>query len=625
MSSLLISMPWASTARPSLGIGALVAAARRNGFECRATYPSLQFAARLGIEVYELIADTPSLFALAEHLFAVDIFGLTELDSDSFLERYSETPSASVSSGANPFQVVRDDLIPSYLDELTSQILRTEPNFIGFSCTFNQVLPSLALARRIKDRQPQIRIALGGASVHDCMGEAYAYAFRAYIDHVFTGESDDSFVELLRRLTKGASPEVPGVTVDGHLQEPARLVTAMDQLPTPDYDDWFEERNALVESGAALPQAVTLPYESARGCWWGAKHHCTFCGLNNLGLTYRVKNESRTVEEIVELASRYRVLNFMAADNILNHQAYGGLLSRLARLGIDLNLFYEIKSNVRRGHVAALASARVRSVQPGVESFSDHVLQLMRKGVTALQNVQMLKWLAEFNIAPSYNILVGFPGETDEDFDEIVRVMEAIRDLPPPSGRATFVQVHRFAPFHDKPNEFGIEGLRPADYYRFLIPPAVAPADGYAFFFERDIPRDAAVFRHLDRVNAVIERWRVQTIRRRARLGAGCVVVESFAVDEQKSDVVLEDAAAVMFVLLDADTTLDGLRRTVGRRFDNGVIDRSLSKLIDAEVVIRVGDRFVATVPLATPHLPSELTDWCEKWSGIPPDEMHGH
>ena len=35
----------------------------------------------------------------------------------------------------------------------------------------------------------------------------------------------------------------------------------------------------------------------------------------------------------------------------------------------------------------------------------------MRKGVTALQNLRLLKWCAEIGITPAWNLLYGFPGE----------------------------------------------------------------------------------------------------------------------------------------------------------------------------------------------------------------------
>ena len=47
----------------------------------------------------------------------------------------------------------------------------------------------------------------------------------------------------------------------------------------------------------------------------------------------------------------------------------------------------------------------MRRIQPGIESLSDHVLKLMRKGTTALQNIQLLKWCREYGVQPEWNLL----------------------------------------------------------------------------------------------------------------------------------------------------------------------------------------------------------------------------
>jgi radical SAM superfamily enzyme YgiQ (UPF0313 family) len=62
---------------------------------------------------------------------------------------------------------------------------------------------------------------------------------------------------------------------------------------------------------------VRLPFESARGCWWGMRHHCTFCGLNGQTMAFRAKRPQRVLEELRDLARRYHSFKFMAVDNII--------------------------------------------------------------------------------------------------------------------------------------------------------------------------------------------------------------------------------------------------------------------------------------------------------------------
>src|SRR4029077_7134134 len=164
-----------------------------------------------------------------------------------------------------------------------------------------------------------------------------------------------------------------------------------------------------------------------RGCWWGAAHQCTFCGLNGTSLSYRSKSPERVLAEGRELEDRYGVSDFEAVDNILDMGYHKTLLPELAAArrppsangprrplsangqSRDRRIFYEIKANVSRAQVAALVDAGVMWVQPGIESLHSEVLALMDKGIQGWQNVQLLKWARELGLRLSWSILWGFP------------------------------------------------------------------------------------------------------------------------------------------------------------------------------------------------------------------------
>ena len=107
-------------------------------------------------------------------------------------------------------------------------------------------------------------------------------------------------------------------------------------------------------------------------------------------------------------------------------------------------------------------------IQPGIESLSDHVLKLMRKGTTALRNIQLLKWAREFNIIAEWNILYGFPGETPDDYRDILELLPAIRFLRPPCAAGP-IRLDRFSPYHKSPADFGLLNVRPLKTYRHTL------------------------------------------------------------------------------------------------------------------------------------------------------------
>ena len=102
-------------------------------------------------------------------------------------------------------------------------------------------------------------------------------------------------------------------------------------------------------------------------------------------------------------------------DNILDFRYFDTLIPRLAGSPLKLDLFYALKANLRKDQLRALRDAGISKIQPGIESLSDDVLRRMRKGETALQNIQLLKWCRELGLKTAWNLIWWFPGEPAEE------------------------------------------------------------------------------------------------------------------------------------------------------------------------------------------------------------------
>lgn len=600
-------MPWASNNRPSLALGVLTTLAKARGCACSAHYPSFDFAARIGIDAYEALAENSRLFGLSEHLFATAVFGVERLRSDDFLPHSGE-------AGGQLFRHLRDEIIPDFIDQVVAEVLREAPDIVGFSCTFNQIFASLAVARQLKARQPDITILIGGACMHGPMGEAYARAFPHWLDHVFTGEAEESFARYLDQWGQEDAAPIPGVTAAGHLQ----VASSAAERPfvsasIPDHGDWFKAREPWQRQLPALRQKeIAIPFESSRGCWWGEKSHCTFCGLNNEGMHYRTKPADQLIRELTTLADRHHCVSFMAADNILDHRAFTTWLPQLTGLDLDLRIFYEIKANLSRDKVADLAAAGIRWVQPGIESFSDAVLKLMRKGITGLQNLALLRLTAEFGISVSYNVLVGFPGESEEDYREQIALLQQVHHLPPPSGEATPVQVHRFSPFFKDPQGHGLHNVRPCAYYQHLLPAEVGPVDAFAYFFERDMPPDAPLHTWIEPLNTCLRSWQAAsgTVWRGMRLGPGFIeiVTRREGVEDRFS---LSRLESTLVILADEVTSRQRLQsHFAGTATHPDTVHAAVDRLLEHGVLVRAGDRLLTCMPYEQAKRTAQLQAW---------------
>jgi len=132
-----------------------------------------------------------------------------------------------------------------------------------------------------------------------------------------------------------------------------------------------------------------------------------------------------------------------------------------------VTLFYETKSNLKKEQVRLLRDAGVTMIQPGIESFSDEVLRLMKKGVSGLQNIQLLKWCKEIGVEPLWNFLLGFPGETPDEYARMAAVMARVCHLPGPTG-VTAIRLDRFSPNFIDAAQFGFTRVRPLPFYGFI-------------------------------------------------------------------------------------------------------------------------------------------------------------
>ena len=147
-----------------------------------------------------------------------------------------------------------------------------------------------------------------------------------------TSRSLPCCAESRRARTRRAYQASPACAGARSSYAPAQRQHALGSLPIPDYDDFFAAAHELELPSTVAGAEVSIPFESARGCWWGAKHHCSFCGIFTGQLAFRSKSPERVRHELDALADRYGVPTLFAVDNIMD-QRYVGRPVRAAVAG----------------------------------------------------------------------------------------------------------------------------------------------------------------------------------------------------------------------------------------------------------------------------------------------------
>jgi ribosomal peptide maturation radical SAM protein 1 len=607
----IVSMPFKDLRHPPIQLGILERCLERVGIDTRSHSLELAFMDHLfartfgdkplTIGDYQHVATEEFQVHLGDWIFKVPPFAEFSFDDEEYI---AHARGRGVSDETITTAIRMKRLVPEFLETAADELLAGMPRVVGFSTVFQQNIASLALAKILKTRDPSLKIVFGGGNCDAEMGQAI-HEYFPWVDFVVRGEGERVFVEVVRAVLEDRSvyPH-PGLCY----RDAGRSVAVpqqgdpqvlMDEVPTPTYDDYFERLKCTPLRSELWPE-VALVFESSRGCWWGAKSHCTFCGLNSSLMRFRSKPASRVAEEILGMAKRYGVLDFVAVDDIIDIHHINELFPLLRASGADLALYYETKANLKKDQVRAFYAAGVTAIQPGIESLSTPILRLMRKGVTALQNVRLLKWCAEIGIKPSWNLLYGFPGEPPEEYERMCELVPSLVHLEPPSFMP--IELERFSPYFERPTEFGIEILGPLPHYKFLYSVGPEALKNLAYDFE---------FRYLDGRNPesytknlaeAVKRWR--KVKQRSlgslsyRRGPGFLLVQDRRPGLEPADYRFDGIEAEIYLACDAGATAARIHDQLVAKGDNSIdtveIEAYLRELVEAKLMYREADSFLS-------------------------------
>lgn len=484
---LLINPPFHSLKYPSLGVHLLQACGREAGFRVQVLYANMLLASIIGEEQNEKICDAPEGTFAGERLFARCAFGLPPLGrraSRMFESDWVIGPNKDWEIGLDlSFRAIRKPIslsmlrrleqrIDGYLDSVTKAVNARSYKIVGCTTTFEQTAASVALLGRIKGLRKGIITIVGGANCEGEMARGIA-SIPSSIDYIFSGESEVTFVNFVRDILAGSRPQ--SRLIQG---EPCR---DMDALPRPAFEEFYEQRRRFLPMSKVPAEQTEVPYETSRGCWWGQKHHCTFCGFSEEAIAFRQKSPARVIEDLHALLDAYPTKKVYMTDSIMPYAYFRTLLPLLASERLGATIFYEQKANLSLPHILALQRAGITSIQPGIESLSSRLLTLMDKGVQARQNLMLLRYARAAGVGLFWYLLWGFPADDVKAYEETLGILPLLHHLPPPHGLA-HLSIDRFSPYYSHSTQFGVRNIKPlAGYHNFL--PQGADVERIAYHF----------------------------------------------------------------------------------------------------------------------------------------------
>ncbi len=423
---LVVAMPFAGITIPSIQLAVLETYGRQQGLSIDTRHLYLKAAEIYGLQNYHGLIYPPNDSYTAQMVFSRYVFPEHwEKNQEKFREYFQSHPPQ------NPG-------IPSFTFE--EYVQRTETFYqwvlghadwrsyeiIGFTLNYGQLLPSLAVAKKIKELSPEKTIIFGGSRTVGDLGVNVLRAFD-YVDCIVSGDGEEAIVQLASHPESLST--IPGVIYRDNNRVHWTKTNAtidLDTLPAPSFNQFYQDMATVSPDIQQYYQYYgRLPVEISRGCWW---NHCTFCNLNLQHPCYREKNTNRIIQEIRSLSDQYKMTEFQLIGNTLPKTEYQTLFQKIQDLERDFSFFVEARAGqLTSEDYTAMKEAGFTQIQTGIESFSQNYLRKMNKGVRVIDNIAALKFCKENNIKNNYNLLVRYPNEEPRDFEETQKIMHQLK------------------------------------------------------------------------------------------------------------------------------------------------------------------------------------------------------
>lgn len=598
----LVNMPFSNLGLPSIALTQLKAVVEEQFSErvsVEVLYLSHDFAKYLGLDFYDYLTNSMESLntGLGDWFFRQAAFPDLPDNTDKYMSRYFPGKHSEVARIKDLVSKYRAG-IDAFLDMLIERYKLHEADLVGCTSMFMQNAASFAMIRKLKQREPALTAVIGGANCEFPMGAVLAEKVDG-VDFVFSGPALKSFPQFLGRWLDGDSAgcsSIRGVFCkDVPLPESGAETIGTDlSIDTPiqlDYEPFIRRFYEYFPDANAKP---VLSIETSRGCWWGERAHCTFCGLNGVSMGYRAMKPELAIDLFNSLF-RYsgRVSRLTAVDNILPKNYLHQVLPFL-NTPEDMEIFYEVKADLSEQDIAALARARVTQIQPGIEAMATSTLKLMKKGTTVFQNVKLLKMCALYGVTPHWNLLLGFPGEGQESYKKYIQVLPLLVHLQPPSG-AFPVRFDRFSPYFYESDRYKLN-LNPLDFYSLIYPFEEADLKNFAYYFaDKNISADyfTLMAKWVGKIRSKVsewqERWRNKSLPPRLYFKAPEIIYDS------RSGVAIEHAisgaARALLDHLAKPTRIDELIKVFG-----STAQQEIDSLHSLGLLFQENDRMMSLV-----------------------------
>lgn len=297
---------------------------------------------------------------------------------------------------------------------LLGLVEKEKPDIVGLSVFKGSLPASLFAFKTVKENYPHIRTVMGGGIYADQLAPGSPdwdlfLEKTPFIDAFLIGEGELLFLKYLQDELPGNKKIFTLEDINGET-----LDISSGDVDIPDF------------SGFDLQYYPALAAYTSRSC----PFLCKFCSETVRWGKYRKKSAQQVTAELTQLYEKHGYQSFLLSDSLLNpiitelaNELYHSQVSFYwdGYLRVDQEVCDEQKTlGWRRG---GFYRARL-----GVESGSQRVLDLMNKKITPRQIKAAIKNLAHAGIKTTTYWIIGYPGETEEDFQQTMKLVEELKN-----------------------------------------------------------------------------------------------------------------------------------------------------------------------------------------------------
>jgi ribosomal peptide maturation radical SAM protein 1 len=480
-SLLLVSMPFAETSVPSIQLALLESYLKERDVTVSTRHLYVKAAEFYGLTNYNFLINSPNDPYAAQMVFSKYVFPDHWIEN---LEKFRFFYDNIIDHNQDFFkQFSFEEYVKqtdAFFDWTINNVDWKNYDLIGFSLNYGQILPSLAVAKKIKENFPEKKIVFGGSTTINELGKKIASIF-TYIDFIVSGEGEEALFLLCSDVEN--YHHIPGLIY----REKGNVVwnkntkcLDMNTLPYPNFQSYLNELGSV--SNDILQYHYLqgrIPIELSRGCWW---NNCSFCNVSAYHKKYREKNIDRFIDELLFLSEIYHMLDFQVIGSTLPKNNYKTLCEHIIRLHRDFTLIIESRAgSLKSNDYSLLSKAGFTHIQTGIEAFSPNYLKKMKKGTKVIDNIAALKFCKENHIKNSYNLITNYPNEEKIDFEETEKIIKLFsRYLEPPS-------ISKFAlgyqsPIYNNVEEYNIQTIEPKLIDTIMYPKELLEKN-FCFFY----------------------------------------------------------------------------------------------------------------------------------------------